>query len=290
VHPVALMTHRALKDAELTDAIQKKIQGFEGEEDYFIRKLSYGIGRIAAAFYPEKVIVRFSDFKSNEYFNLLGGKYYEPKEENPMIGWRGASRYYSPEYKEAFGMECRAIRRVREQMGLDNVVVMIPFCRTVEELQKVKEVMREYGLVQGERGLEIFLMAEVPSNIILAKEFAKHIDGFSIGSNDLTQLTLGLDRDSSLVAHIYDERNEAVKTLLRMLIRTAKECGVKVGICGQGPSDFPDFAQFLVEEGIDSISVTPDSVIKTIRAIHQIEVKLGKEVKSGERALDEVGK
>ena len=188
-----------------------------------------------------------------------------------MIGWRGASRYYSPQYKAAFGLECKAIRRVREEMGLDNVVVMIPFCRTVEELHKVKGVMKEYGLEQGVNGLEIFLMAELPSNIILARQFAQHIDGFSIGSNDLTQLTLGLDRDSSLVAHIYDERNEAVKELLRMLIRTAKECGVKVGICGQGPSDFPDFAQFLVEEGIDSISVTPDSVIKTIKAIHKIE-------------------
>jgi pyruvate,water dikinase len=293
IHPVALLTHRTLKDEVLSDTIRKKIQGFADEEEYFIRKLSYGVARIAAAFYPEKVIVRFSDFKSNEYYNLLGGKYYEPHEENPMIGWRGASRYYSKEYKDAFGMECRAIRRVREEMGLDNVVVMIPFCRTVEELHKVKQVMGEYGLVQGERGgqdnghdrgvhiqdngrppikgLEIFLMAELPSNIILARQFAEHIDGFSIGSNDLTQLTLGLDRDSSLVAHIYDERNEAVKSLLRMLIRTAKDCGVKVGICGQGPSDFPDFAQFLVEEGIDSISVTPDSVIKTIRAIHSIE-------------------
>jgi pyruvate,water dikinase len=285
VHPVALLQHRGLKDKELSELIQKKIWGYEGEEDFFIRKLSYGVGRIAAAFYPEKVIVRFSDFKSNEYYNLPGGKYFEPTEENPMIGWRGASRYYSPAYKEAFGMECRAIRRVREEMGLDNVVVMIPFCRTVEELRKVQAVMREYGLVRGEgrgmgggrgagdqgAGLEIFLMAEVPSNIILAREFAELIDGFSIGSNDLTQLTLGLDRDSALVAHIYDERNEAVKSLLRMLIRTAKDCGVKVGICGQGPSDFPDFAQFLVEEGIDSISVTPDSVIKTLRAIHQIE-------------------
>jgi pyruvate,water dikinase len=285
VHPMALLTHRALKDEGLSDAIRKKIQGFADEEDYFIRKLSYGVARIASAFYPEKVIVRFSDFKSNEYFNLLGGKYYEPHEENPMIGWRGASRYYSLEYKAAFGMECRAIRRVREEMGLDNVVVMIPFCRTVDELHKVKQVMKEYGLEQGKagggvkgkagdkevRGLEIFLMAELPSNIILARQFAEHIDGFSIGSNDLTQLTLGLDRDSSLVAHIYDERNEAVKELLRMLIRTAKDCGVKVGICGQGPSDFPDFAQFLVEEGIDSISVTPDSVIKTIKAIHKIE-------------------
>ena len=274
VHPVALLQHRTLKDKELTDLIQRKTWGYEDEQDFFIRKLSYGVGRIAAAFYPEKVIVRFSDFKSNEYYNLPGGKYFEPKEENPMIGWRGASRYYSPQYKEAFGMECRAIRRVREEMGLDNVVVMIPFCRTVEELRKVQVVMKEYGLVRGEGNgtpLEIFLMAEIPSNIILAREFAQYIDGFSIGSNDLTQLTLGLDRDSSLVAHIYDERNEAVKSLLRMLIRTAKECGVKVGICGQGPSDFPDFAQFLVEEGIDSISVTPDSVIKTIRAIHQIE-------------------
>ncbi|HVW62401.1 MAG TPA: phosphoenolpyruvate synthase [Puia sp.] len=299
IHPLALLTHKTLKDGELSDTIRKKIQGFEDEEDYFIRKLSYGVARIAAAFYPEKVIVRFSDFKSNEYFNLLGGKYFEPHEENPMIGWRGASRYYSPEYKAAFGMECKAIRRVREEMGLDNVVVMIPFCRTVDELHKVKAVMREYGLGREEsyepravsdkqvsgngharadgkgrpavKPLEIFLMAELPSNIILAREFAKHIDGFSIGSNDLTQLTLGLDRDSSLVAHIYDERNEAVKSLLRMLIRTAKESGVKVGICGQGPSDFPDFAQFLVEEGIDSISVTPDSVIKTIKAIHKIE-------------------
>jgi pyruvate,water dikinase len=271
VHPVALLTHGTLKDSELSDTIRKKIQGFADEEDYFVRKLSYGVARIAAAFYPEKVIVRFSDFKSNEYFNLLGGKYYEPKEENPMIGWRGASRYYAPQYKAAFGMECKAIRRVREEMGLDNVVVMIPFCRTVEELHKVKQVMKEYGLEQGASGLEIFLMAELPSNIILARQFAQHIDGFSIGSNDLTQLTLGLDRDSSLVAHIYDERNEAVKELLRMLIRTAKECGVKVGICGQGPSDFPDFAQFLVEEGIDSISVTPDSVIKTIKAIYKIE-------------------
>jgi pyruvate,water dikinase len=219
------------------------------------------------------VIVRFSDFKSNEYFNLLGGKYFEPKEENPMIGWRGASRYYSSDYKEAFGLECKAIKMVREKMGLSNVVVMIPFCRTVEELLKVKKVMNEYGLVPGENGLELFLMAEIPSNIIMAKEFAQHIDGFSIGSNDLTQLTLGLDRDSSLVASIYDERNEAVKRMISMLIDAAKKANVKVGICGQGPSDFPDFAQFLVERGIDSISVTPDSVIKTIKAIHAIESK-----------------
>jgi pyruvate,water dikinase len=274
VHPLALLKHNEIKDPELTDSIKKLIQGFDSEEDFFIKRLSYGIAKIASAFYPNKVIVRFSDFKSNEYYNLLGGKYFEPNEENPMIGWRGASRYYSEKYKEAFGLECKAIKRVREIMGLDNVVVMIPFCRTVEELLKVTEVMKEYGLERKENGLEIFLMAEIPSNIIMAEQFAAHIDGFSIGSNDLTQLTLGLDRDSSLVAHLYDERNPAVKELLKMLIGTAKRMGVKVGICGQGPSDFPDFAQFLVELGIDSISVTPDSVVKTIKAIKEVENKM----------------
>lgn len=273
-HPLALMQHKNLGDAELSSTIKKMITGFDNEEDFFIKKLSYGIAKIAASFYPNKVIVRFSDFKSNEYYNLLGGKYFEPHEENPMIGWRGASRYYSPKYKEAFGMECKAIKRVREEMGLHNVVVMIPFCRTVEELHRVHEVMKEYGLERGKEGLELFLMAEIPSNIIMAEEFSKHIDGFSIGSNDLTQLTLGLDRDSSLVAHLYDERNPAVKELLRMLIATAKKMKVKVGICGQGPSDFPDFAQFLVELGIDSISVTPDSVIKTVKAIAAVEKTL----------------
>ncbi|MFZ1370181.1 MAG: phosphoenolpyruvate synthase [Ferruginibacter sp.] len=274
VHPLALMQHKSLGDAELSNAIHKMILGFNNEEDFFIQKLSYGVAKIAAAFYPNKVIVRFSDFKSNEYYNLLGGKYFEPHEENPMIGWRGASRYYSEKYKAAFGLECRAIKRVREEMGLTNVVVMIPFCRTVEELHKVHDVMKEYGLERGKAGLELFLMAEIPSNIVMAEEFAKHIDGFSIGSNDLTQLTLGLDRDSSLVAHLYDERNPAVKKLLRMLITTAKEMNVKVGICGQGPSDFPDFAQFLVELGIDSISVTPDSVVKTLKAIAAVEKEL----------------
>ena len=273
VHPLALLNHKQIGDAELTSAIEKLIVGNADEEEFFTNKLSFGIAKIASAFYPNKVIVRFSDFKSNEYFNLLGGKYYEPHEENPMIGWRGASRYYSDAYKKAFGLECRAIKKVREEMGLTNVVVMIPFCRTVNELLKVKDVMKEYGLVQGENGLEIFLMAEVPSNIILADQFAKHIDGFSIGSNDLTQLTLGLDRDSSLVAHLYDERNEAVKAMLKMLIETAKRNKVKVGICGQGPSDFPDFAQFLVNLGIDSISVTPDSVIKTYNALAKVERK-----------------
>ncbi|MEO6964134.1 MAG: phosphoenolpyruvate synthase, partial [Puia sp.] len=279
VHPLALLEHKRLNDEALSRDIAAKIRGFENEEQFFIQKLSYGIARIAAAFYPETVIVRFSDFKSNEYKNLLGGKYFEPEEENPMIGWRGASRYYSPAYKPAFAMECRAIQHVRETMGLSNVAVMIPFCRTVEELIRVKDTMTEFGLSQGRKDLKLYLMAEVPSNILLAKEFARHIDGFSIGSNDLTQLTLGLDRDSSLVAHLYDERNEAVKILLRMLIRTGKECKVRVGICGQGPSDFPDFARFLVEEGIDSISVTPDSLIKTIRAIHSAETMIPEKVK-----------
>ncbi len=207
----------------------ERIRGFENEEQFFIQKLSFGIAKIAAAFYPETVIVRFSDFKTNEYRNLLGGKYFEPNEENPMIGWRGASRYYSPNYKAAFGLECKAIQKVREEMGLTNVAVMIPFCRTVKELLKVQQVMQEFELVRGKNNLMLYLMAEVPSNILLAKEFARHIDGFSIGSNDLTQLTLGLDRDSSLVAHLYDERNEAVKILLRMLIRTGKGMQCKSG-------------------------------------------------------------
>jgi pyruvate, water dikinase len=278
VHPLALLKHKQLNDRALTERIKELKRGYEDEETFFVHKLSYGIAKIASAFFPNKVIVRFSDFKTNEYENLLGGKYFEPKEENPMIGWRGASRYYSPEYKEAFGLECKAIKRVREEMGLSNVVVMIPFCRTVTELLKVYEAMENFGLKRRQNGLEVYLMAEIPSNIILADQFAKHIDGFSIGSNDLTQLTLGLDRDSALVASIYDERNEAVKKLISHLIQTAKEHKVKVGICGQGPSDFPDFAEFLVNEGIDSISVTPDSVLKTIRTLHQREQYLAQEV------------
>jgi len=275
VHPLALLRHREIGDAELSAEIEKITAGYPDEETFFVKRLSYGIARIASSFYPNKVIVRLSDFKSNEYYNLLGGCHFEPSEENPMIGWRGASRYYSEEYKEAFAMELKAIRRVREKMGLSNVVVMIPFCRTVDELLKVYAVMEEYGLKRGENGLEVYLMAELPSNIFLAEEFADHIDGFSIGSNDLTQLTLGLDRDSALVAHIYDERNLAVKRAISHLIRVGKQKGVKVGICGQGPSDFPDFAEFLVSEGIDSISVTPDSLLKTLRAL------------SGDSVLDE---
>ncbi|MFN3875111.1 MAG: putative PEP-binding protein, partial [Flavobacteriales bacterium] len=270
-HPLALLQHKELGDVALSGRISYLINGYEDEETFFVKRLSYGIARIAAAFWPNRVIVRFSDFKSNEYRNLLGGEHFEPQEENPMIGWRGASRYYSEAYREAFGLECKAIKRVREKMGLKNVVVMIPFCRTVTELKKVAVVMKQYGLERGKEGLEVYLMAEIPSNIILAEEFAQYIDGFSIGSNDLTQLTLGLDRDSALVSHLYDERNEAVKGMLRRLIEAAKRTKTKVGICGQGPSDFPDFAQFLVELGIDSISVTPDSLLRTLKAIAEVE-------------------
>ncbi len=277
IHPLALIKFDEIKekDPELARIIEDKTFGYDNKEEYYIKKLSYGIARIAAAFYPKPVIVRFSDFKSNEYANLIGGKHFEPVEENPMIGWRGASRYYSPQFKEAFGLECKAILRVRNKMGLKNVKVMIPFCRTPEEGEKVLKVMEEYGLKRGDNGLEVYVMCELPSNVVLADQFAEHFDGFSIGSNDLTQLTLGLDRDSSLVAHLYDERNEAVKRLIAQVIKTAKEKGRKIGICGQGPSDYPDFAQFLVEQGIDTISINPDAVLKTTKAIAEIEKKLG---------------
>ncbi len=272
-HPLALLKHKRIKDANLTEKIKILCRGYKTEEEFFVKRLSYGIAKIASAFYPKDVIVRMSDFKSNEYYNLLGGKYFEPTEENPMIGWRGASRYYSDEYEYAFGMECKAIKRVREKMGLTNVIIMIPFCRTIDELKKVYKVMKKYGLIRGKDNLQVYLMAELPSNIIMAEDFAKYIDGFSIGSNDLTQLTLGLDRDSALVSHIYNERNPAVKRSIANLIDVAKRTNTKVGICGQGPSDYPEFAQFLVELGIDTISVTPDSVLKTIKAINKIENK-----------------
>ena len=233
------------------------------------------MGRIAAGFYPKDVIVRLSDFKSNEYANLIGGQFFEPEESNPMIGWRGASRYYDPKYKEAFEIECEGLLKARNDMGLTNIKLMVPFCRTPEEGRKVIEVMREFGLVQGENGLEIYVMCEIPSNVIAADAFADVFDGFSIGSNDLTQLTLGLDRDSDLVAHIFDERNEAVKTMVKSVINTAKRRGKKIGICGQAPSDFPEFATFLVECGIDSMSLIPDTAIKTRLAVAAKEKELG---------------
>ena len=273
-HPLALINYNLIKDKKIQKEIKTLTYGYNTPIDYFVRKLSYGIARIASAFYPNDVIVRFSDFKSNEYANLLGGRDFEPHEENPMIGWRGASRYYSESYKEAFGLECQAIKYVREVMGLKNIIVMIPFCRTLTECDKVLEVMKEYGLERGINGLKVYLMCEIPSNVILAEQFCKKIDGYSIGSNDLTQLTLGLDRDSELVAGIYDERDEAVKTLLSQVIKVCHENNTKIGICGQGPSDYPDFAEFLVREGIDTISLTPDSVIKNIKVIANIEKTL----------------
>ncbi|MFO5472400.1 MAG: putative PEP-binding protein, partial [Dolichospermum sp.] len=239
--------------------------------EFFITKLAQGIGTIAAAFYPKPVIVRLSDFKSNEYANLLGGRQFEPKEENPMIGWRGASRYYDPRYREGFALECQAMKRVRNEMGLTNMILMVPFCRTPEEGKQVLAEMAKNGLVKGENGLEVYVMCELPSNVLLADEFSQVFDGFSIGSNDLTQLTLGLDRDSELVAHLFDERNEAVKRIIAKAITTVKQNGRKIGICGQAPSDYPEFARFLVAQGIDSISLNPDSVIKTMLEIAKAE-------------------
>jgi len=238
--------------------------------------LAEGIGIIGAAFHPNDVIIRFSDFKTNEYANLIGGRQFEPEESNPMIGWRGASRYYSPEYREAFELECKAFLKVRNEMGLTNVKAMIPFCRDLTEAKKVLDIMEKSGLKRGENGFEVYVMIEIPSNVILAEQFADLFDGFSIGSNDLTQLTLGVDRDNHTVAHVYDENNEAVKELIRRIIKVAHEKNTKIGICGQAPSDYPEFARFLVEEGIDSISLAPDTIIKTTIDIKETEEKLGK--------------
>jgi len=284
IHPLALINFEELrKKAENGDAslrqtvaeIEKRTLGVNNKVDFFVEKLALGVSKIAAAFYPNDVIVRLSDFKTNEYADLLGGELYEPKESNPMIGWRGASRYYDPKFKAAFELECRALKMVRDEKGLNNVKVMIPFCRTPEEGKKVIQTMKEFGLEQGVNGLEVYVMCEIPSNVVLADEFSKIFDGFSIGSNDLTQLLLGLDRDSELVAHLYDERNQAVKRMIKSVIETAKKNGKKIGICGQAPSDFPDFAEFLVECGIDSISLNPDTLIKTKLHIAEKEKKMG---------------
>ncbi len=284
IHPLALLEFNALKRKarkdsaikEVVKAIQEKTAAYEDKSEFFVDTLAQGVARIAAGFYPNDVIVRLSDFKSNEYANLIGGSIYEPEEHNPMIGWRGASRYYSERFEPAFALECKALCKVRDEMGLSNVKVMIPFCRTVEEGKRVIEVMKKYGLEQGKNGLEVYVMCEIPSNVVLADEFAKVFDGFSIGSNDLTQLTLGLDRDSELVSHIYDERNEAVKRLVRQVIQTAKKAKRKIGICGQAPSDFPDFAAFLVECGIDSMSLTPDTAVRTRLMVAEKERELGR--------------
>jgi pyruvate,water dikinase len=281
LHPLALYNYEELKASsdpekqEVVRQIDAKTGSYTDKRQFFIDKVAEGVGRIAAGFYPKDVIVRLSDFKSNEYANLVGGHFYEPNEENPMIGWRGASRYYDPKYRPAFELECKGLLKARNDMGLTNIKLMVPFCRTPEEGKKVIQVMRECGLVQGENGLELYVMCEIPSNVICADAFADIFDGFSIGSNDLTQLTYGLDRDSGILTGIADERHEAVKEMIRMVIKTAKRRGRKIGICGQGPSDFPDFATFLVELGIDSMSLIPDTAIKTRMAVHEKEKELG---------------
>ncbi|MGN6476163.1 MAG: phosphoenolpyruvate synthase [Flavipsychrobacter sp.] len=274
VHPMALVKFDEMKDQAAQQQISTLTAGYDDKKEYFIDKLSQGVATIAAAFYPKDVIVRMSDFKTNEYANLLGGKEFEPVEENPMIGFRGASRYYNPLYKDGFKLECEAMKVVRNEMGLTNVKLMIPFCRTVEEGKKVIEVMKENGLQRGQNGLEIYVMAEIPSNVLLAEEFAEVFDGFSIGSNDLTQLTLGIDRDSALVADLFSEQNEAAKLMIATVIEKAKKVNAKIGLCGQAPSDFPEFAGFLVEKGIDSISFNPDALFKGIDNIKRAEAKI----------------
>jgi len=290
IHPLALIEYEELKKRAMATAkeeedkkiarvikeIDRRSASYEDKVEFFIDNLARGIGKIAAGFYPNEVIVRLSDFKTNEYANLIGGYLYEPEENNPMLGWRGASRYYDEKFKPAFGLECKAIRKVREEMGLTNVKVMIPFCRTPEEGREVIKTMDEFGLKQGENGLEVYVMCEIPSNVVLADEFAEVFDGFSIGSNDLTQLALGLDRDSDLVAHIFDERDESVKRLVKHVIKVAHEHEPrrKIGICGQAPSDFPEFAEFLVECGIDSMSLNPDAIISTRLNVAEVEKRI----------------
>jgi pyruvate, water dikinase len=274
VHPQALLNYDSIKDLKLRREIDDLTAGYDDKAAFFVDKLASGVAMIAAAFYPKDVIIRLSDFKTNEYANLVGGKAYEPLEENPMLGFRGASRYYHSRYRDAFALECRAMLKVRDVMGLTNLKLMIPFCRTVEEGRKVIAELEKHGLRRGEKGLEVYVMCEIPSNVILAEDFSDVFDGFSIGSNDLTQLILGVDRDSETVAPIFDERNPAVKKMIASVIERAKAKGRKVGICGQAPSDYPEFAQFLVEEGIDSISLNPDVALKTTLHILEVEKKL----------------
>ncbi len=271
VHPMALVNFDRLQDEAARKKIESLTRQYPDKRQYFVDRLAQGIATIAAAFDPREVIVRMSDFKSNEYANLLGGREFEPHEENPMLGFRGASRYYHERYREGFRLECEAIKRVRNEMGLTGVKVMIPFCRTVEEGTRVVAAMEEYGLKRGENGLEIYVMAEIPSNVLLAEEFARVFDGFSIGSNDLTQLTLGIDRDSALVAGLFSESNPAAKQMISQVIAKARACGRPIGLCGQAPSDFPEFARFLVEQGIDSISFNPDAILKGIENIRMAE-------------------
>ncbi|RBN51671.1 phosphoenolpyruvate synthase [Flavobacterium psychrolimnae] len=278
IHPLALCEPENITDSTIKSEIARLTKGYEDPKKYFIDKLAEAVAIVAAAFYPKEVIVRMSDFKSNEYANLIGGKYFEPDEENPMIGFRGASRYYSNFYRKGFALECEAMKKVRNEMGLHNVKLMIPFCRTFEEGEKVLSEMAKNGLVQGINGLQVYVMIEIPSNVLMADDFAKLFDGFSIGSNDLTQLTLGLDRDSALVSYLFNEENPAVKALIKETIRVAKRYEIKVGLCGQAPSDIPEFAAFLVNEGIDSISFNPDALIKGIENILEAEQKTKRKI------------
>lgn len=271
IHPKALIDYARIENADVRDEIDRLTAGYDDKPGFFVDRLAEGVATIAAAFYPKDVIIRLSDFKTNEYANLVGGAPYEPTEENPMIGFRGASRYYDDRYRDGFALECRAMKKVRDEMGLTNLKIMVPFCRTVEEGRKVIAEMARNGLVQGENGLEVYVMCEIPSNVLLASEFAEIFDGFSIGSNDLTQLILGVDRDSEIVAHIFDERNPAVMGAIATVIRVVKAAGRKIGICGQAPSDYPEFAEFLVECGIDSISLNPDAVLRTTASVLALE-------------------
>ena len=276
IHPMALIHPEKVTNTSAQNQIYYLTYGYKNKEEFFVEKLAEGVATIAAAFYPKPVIVRMSDFKTNEYASLIGGEYFEPKEENPMIGFRGASRYYDERYREGFALECQAMKRVRDDMGLTNLVIMIPFCRRIDEARKVLDQMAINGLQRGENGLEVYVMCEIPNNVILIDEFSELFDGFSIGSNDLTQLTLGVDRDSELLAHDFDERDPGVMKMISMTIEGAKRNNRHCGICGQAPSDYPEFAEFLVKEGIDSISLNPDSVMKTTVNVLKMEKKIRK--------------
>jgi len=284
VHPMALLHPERVDDPNARAEIERLAQGFRSPGDYFVRRLAEGIGTIAGAFYPRPVVVRLSDFKSNEYAKLLGGAGFEPEEANPMLGFRGAARYAHPAYAEGFALECAALRYVRDEMGLTNVIPMIPFCRRVGEAEKVLDAMAEHGLRRGENGLEVYVMCEIPNNVILIDEFARLFDGFSIGSNDLTQLTLGVDRDSEIVAFDFDERDEGVKQMIRLAVEGARRNGRHSGLCGQAPSDYPEMAEFLVRIGIDSMSLNPDAVIDTTRRVLELEREMSDVRKIGSQS------
>jgi pyruvate,water dikinase len=280
VHPMAIVHPEKVQDAEERATIERLCAGFAKPADFFVQRLAEGVGTIAAAFYPKPVVVRMSDFKSNEYASLIGGKWFEPSEQNPMLGFRGASRYAHPAYAEGFALECAAMRRVREVMGLTNIKLMIPFCRRIGEAERVIRTMAELGLVRGKDGLEIYVMCEIPNNVIQIDAFSRYFDGFSIGSNDLTQLTLGVDRDSEIVAFDYDERDEGVKQMIRLAVEGCKRNHRHSGLCGQAPSDYPEMAQYLVELGIDSMSLNPDAVLKTTLNVLEVERRLGRAPRS----------